>query len=305
LSGSDFDLPVYQFHGIVFAPSNQHTLCITYTMKDFGDLPEPKFATDLQGGLVGPSHGIDLLDINPDPLVTNRQPAMFIGTTPPDAEGDGKPSLFADGDDNSDVNDENINKSWFTNATTADSLIAGNSITLSFPVTNNLPVTANVIVFLDWNNNGVFENDTERFSTIVGTGTNTVTFNLQIPIYASGNVGVRVRMTSGAIFDAYGPAPDGEVEDYMLQGVAGFDYADLPDAAAGTAIGNYETTFAIDGSRGPRHLVNQDLRIGNTVDAEADGLPQANSCGDDINGIDDEYGVIQPDSVVRGRPARF
>jgi hypothetical protein len=305
LSGSDFDLPVYQFHGIVFAPSNQHTLCITYTMKDFGDLPEPKFATDLQGGLVGPSHGIDLLDINPDPLVTNRQPAMFIGTTPPDAEGDGKPSLFADGDDNSDVNDENINKSWFTNATTADSLIAGNSITLSFPVTNNLPVTANVIVFLDWNNNGVFENDTERFSTIVGTGTNTVTFNLQIPIYASGNVGVRVRMTSGAIFDAYGPAPDGEVEDYMLQGVAGFDYADLPDAAAGTAIGNYETTFAIDGSRGPRHLINPNLRIGNTIDAEADGQPQANAFGDDISGIDDEDGVIQPDSVVRGKPARF
>jgi len=69
LSGSDFDLPVYQFHGIVFAPSAEHTLCITYTLRDFGDLPEPKFATDLAGGLVGPSHGMDSLDIDPRPTV--------------------------------------------------------------------------------------------------------------------------------------------------------------------------------------------------------------------------------------------
>jgi len=316
LSGTDFDLPVFQFHGIVFAPSNEHTLCITYTMRDFGDLPEPKFATDLQGGLVGPSHGIDSLDIDPDPNRTLRRPAMYIGNTPPDAEGDGKPSLFADGDNQVvlgtplTIDDENINRTWFTNPATADSLIAGNDITLSFPVTNYLDTTANVIVFLDWNNNGVFENDTERFSTTVpgpvpGDSIHTVTFNLQIPIYATGNVGVRVRMTSGNVFDAYGPAPDGEVEDYLLRGVAGFDYADLPDTGAGTGTGNYETTFAVDGSRGPRHLISPNLSIGNTIDAEADGQPQVNAFGDDINGIDDEDGVIQPDSIIRGKPARF
>lgn len=305
LSGTDFDLPVFQFHGMVFAPSVEHTLCITYTMKDFGDLPEPKFATDLQGGLVGPSHGIDSLDIDPRPEVTNRQPAMFIGTTPPDAEGDGQPSLLADGDNNNGVNDENVNRSWFTNPATADSLIAGNSITMTFPVTNNLDTVANVIVFVDWNNNGVFENATERYSTTVDSGTHTVVFNLAIPIFASGNIGVRVRMTSGAVFDAYGPAPDGEVEDYMLQGVAGFDYGDLPDAAAGTGTGNYETIFNINGSRGPRHRIDARLKIGNTIDAEADGQPQVNAFGDDINGIDDEDGVIQPDSIIRGKPAVF
>ena len=305
LSGTDFDLPVYQFHGIVFAPSAEHTLCITYTLRDFGDLPEPKFATDLAGGLVGPSHGMDSLDIDPRPTVTNIQPAMFIGATPPDAEGDAFPSLLADGDNNNNTNDENVNRSWFTNAATADSLIAGNSITMTFPVTNNLDTVANVIVFVDWNNNGVFENSTERYSTTVDSGTHTVVFNLAIPIFASGNVGVRVRMTSGAIFDAYGPAPDGEVEDYMLKGVAGFDYADLPDTDASTANGNYQTTFAIDGSRGPRHRIDDRLKIGNTIDAEADGQPQANAFGDDINGIDDEDGVIQPDSIIRGKPAVF
>ncbi len=311
LSGNDFDLPVYQFHGIVFAPSGGHTLCITYTLKDYGDLPEPKFATDLAGGLVGPSHRIDLIDINTDPNAETFAPAMFIGTTPPDGEADGQPSVFADGDNNDDVNDEDINSAWFSNPATDDSLIAGNTITLSFPVTNNLPGSVNVIAFFDWNNNGVFENDTERYSTTAPTGASTVTFlDLQIPIYATGNVGVRVRMTSGAVFDAYGPAPDGEVEDYLLRGIAGFDYADLPDSEptltpGATGIGNYETIFAIDGSRGPRHLINPNLRIGNTVDAELDGQPQTNAFGDDINGIDDEDGVIQPDSVVRGKPARF
>ncbi|AEE48224.1 GEVED domain-containing protein [Haliscomenobacter hydrossis] len=311
LSGNDFDLPVYQFHGMVFAPSGAHTLCITYTLKDYGDLPEPKFATDLAGGLVGPSHRIDLIDTNTDPNAETFEPAMFIGLTPPDGEADGQPSVFADGDNNDDVNDEDINSAWFTNPATDDSLIAGNTITLSFPVTNNLPGPVNVIAFFDWNNNGVFENDTERYSTTAPNGASTVTFlDLQIPIYATGNVGVRVRMTSGAVFDAYGPAPDGEVEDYLLRGIAGFDYADLPDSEptltpGATGIGNYETIFAIDGSRGPRHLINPNLRIGNTIDAELDGQPQANAFGDDINGIDDEDGVIQPDSVVRGKPARF
>jgi len=125
------------------------------------------------------------------------------------------------------------------------------------------------------------------------------------PIFASGNIGVRVRMTSGAVSDAYGPAPDGEIEDYLLQGVAGFDYADLPDTDASTANGNYQTTFATDGSRGPRHRIDNRLKIGNTIDAEADGQPQTNAFGDDINGIDDEDGVIQPDSIIRGKPAVF
>ncbi|WP_353480520.1 GEVED domain-containing protein [Haliscomenobacter sp.] len=313
LSGTDFDVPVYQFHGKVFDISSEHQLCITYTLRDYGDLPEPKFATDLAGGLVGPSHIINLIDINTDPFVTNLQPPMFMGLTPPDGEADGKPSLFADGDNNSGVvpSDEDINITWFSNPATDDSLIAGNTITLSFPVTNNLLEPVNVIAFFDWNNNGVFENDTERFSTTAPPGASTVTFlNLQIPIFATGNVGVRVRMTSGAVFDAYGPAPDGEVEDYLLRGIAGFDYADLPDAEptltpGATAAGNYETIFAVNGSRGPRHLINPNLRIGNTIDAELDGQPQSNAFGDDINGIDDEDGIIQPDSVVRGKPARF
>ncbi len=310
LSGNDFDLPVFQFHGIVFAPSAEHELCISYTLRDYGDLPEPKYATDIFGGLIGPSHVIDSIDLDPTSTGINRQPAMFIGATPPDPELNGQPSALADGDNTNGVNDENINRAWFTNAATADSLIAGNTIDLKFNVTNNLAAASNVVAFIDWDGDGVFENDTERFTTTVGPGTSPVTFNLTIPTYATGNVGVRIRMSSAGITDAYGPMPDGEVEDYLLQGIRGFDYADLPDAeaagtAGATATGNYETIYAANGSRGPRHLINADLKIGNLIDAEGNGQPQINAFGDDINGIDDEDGVIPPDSVVRGAPARF
>ncbi|WP_373551754.1 GEVED domain-containing protein [Haliscomenobacter sp.] len=309
LSGSDFDIPVLQFHGMVFAPSEDHELRVCYHLLDYGDLAEPKFFTLKAGAVEGPNHRIDLIDIDTDPTMVDMQPAMFIGATPPDAELDGQPSAGANGDDLVDmatgaIDDEDITRAWFTNPATDDSLVAGNFVTLSFPVTNNLVTDVNVVVFVDWNNNGVFENDTERYDTIVGNGLHNLTFTLQIPITSFGDIGVRIRMSSAEI-DAYGAAPDGEVEDFLLRGVAGFDYGDLPDAAAGTGTGNYETIFDVLGTRGPRHLINQKLKIGNTVDAEEDGQPQANAFGDDINGIDDEDGVIQPDSVVRGKPARF
>ena len=317
LSGTDFDVPVFQFHGKVFNLSANQQLCITYVLRDYGDLPEPKFATDLAGGLVGPSHVIDSVDLNTDPLVSFRRPAMFIGATPPDAEANGQPNATATGD-NAGVADENIVLGWFANPATNNTWIAGNSVTLTVPVTNNLPKEAKLVVFVDWNNDGVFENTpVERFDAVVaanGALPSTATaidkvFNLPIPIYASGDVGVRIRMTSGEVFDAYGPAPDGEVEDYILEGIRGFDYGDLADGDAGTGPGNYQTIFSFDPNplniRGPRHLINPNLKIGNTVDSEADGQPQPNAFGDDINGIDDEDGVVQPDSIVRDQPAKF
>ena len=319
LSGTDFDVPVFQFHGKVFSVSNEQQLCITYELRDYGDLPEPKFATDLAGGLVGPSHKIDSVDLNTDPLVSFRRPAMFIGATPPDAEANGQPNATATGD-NAGVADEDIALGWFTNPATNNTWIAGNTVTLTVPtVTNNLPKKAKLVVFVDWNNDGFFENTpVERFDAEVAANGNlpneaTAITNLQfvlpIPIYASGDVGVRIRMTSGEVFDAYGPAPDGEVEDYILEGIRGFDYGDLADGDAGTGPGNYQTIFSFDPNplniRGPRHLINPNLKIGNTVDSEADGQPQPNAFGDDINGIDDEDGVVQPDSIVRDQPAKF
>ena len=311
LSGSDFDIPVLQFHGVAFAPANQHELRVTYHLRDYGDHAEGKYLTDLDGGVEGPSHRIDMIDVDPDPTVTDMQIPMYIGTAP-DAELNGLYSDMADGDDNDGTNDEDLDQDSFTNPATDDALIAGNEITLSVPYTNNIPnadgddtPTGTILVFIDWDDDGVFNNTNERYMENIAPGTGTAEIDIAIPATTTtGMKAVRVRITSDQVVDAYGHAINGEVEDFFTQ-VTAYDYADLPDDAAGTGMGNYETIYALDGARGPRHSIIDGLSIGTNLDAEADGQPQANAFGDDVNGIDDEDGVTPPDSIIRGEMAVF
>ncbi|NRB65195.1 MAG: hypothetical protein HRU40_19630, partial [Saprospiraceae bacterium] len=310
LSFGDFNIVVFQFHGMIFAPAEDHELRITYHQLDYGDLPEPKFATDQSGGLLGPSHRIDSIDIDTDPMVTNLQPNMYLGAVPPDAEPIAYPNTIAEGDDNQGTDDEDLTTDIFVNANTNNELWAGDIISMAIPAVNNYNQDANVIVFIDWNDDGVFDNTTERYSeTIAASTSSTVNFdNILIPDDVGNvTVGVRIRITSGDVFDAYGPAPDGEVEDLFVA-VYAFDYGDLPDSdPATTGSDNYQTVFSRDGTTGvgPRHQVNENLTIGAVVDPEGNGSPQVNGLGDDLDGIDDEDGVFPPDTIIRGTTATF
>ncbi len=310
LSFGDFGTAVYQFHGMVFAPAEEHEIRITYYQLDYGDLPEPKFTTDEFGGIRGPSHRIDSIDVDEDPGIENMQPNMFIGATPPDAEPGAFPNTLALGDDNTLNDDEDLSSDDFFNTETDDELWAGDTINFLVPVTNNYSETANLLVFIDWNNNGVFENDTESYTrTVPGNTSEGVLFRgIEIPEdVGNATIGVRVRLTSGAIFDAYGPAPDGEVEDFFVD-VSAFDYGDLPENELSLGgSGDYETTFSlsIPGLNGPRHMIRSDLTIGASVDAEGNGIPQINAFGDDLDGVDDEDGVFPPDTIIRGQNAVF
>jgi hypothetical protein len=316
LSGTDFDVPLYQFHGIVFDEASAapvtHQLCVTYHIEDFGDLPEPKYATDLAGGLVGPSHRIDSIDVDTRPTVDVRRPALYIGATPPDAESNGQESANSDGDD-TNGDDEDLAPASFSAA-----LIAGTTVNLTVPVTNFLPRAAAVSVFIDWNNDGVFSNTTERIpwpvlqATLPGAPgmVTPYTANLVIPVnvpidLTTATVGVRVRITSAGVFDAYGPAPDGEVEDFLVE-VRGLDFGDLPDPANGTATNDFRTRFADDGARHAMVLAAP-IYLGQTVDAEADGQASANGDGDDLNpvpSVDDEDGVVfQATPLIPGQVA--
>jgi hypothetical protein len=314
LSGTDFDLPVFQFHGKVFDLSANQQLCITYELRDYGDLPEPKFATDLAGGLVGPSHVINLVDLDANPITTPvLHPAMYIGSTTPDAEANGQPNATATGD-NTDIADEDINDSWFTNPATNNTLVSGSTIRLTVPVTNNLPDSVNVVVFVDWNNNGVFENTpAERSTKKVAPNPNLpdvgsaiqVPFDLSIPNVAKADsIGVRIRLTSGAVLDAYGPAPDGEVEDFIIE-LRGTDYGDLPDATTGTGNNDYQTLKA---NNGARHgvPVTPLVYMGTAIDTESDGQPNLSSVGDDNNlPVNDEDGIIFLGPLVPGKNAQL
>ncbi|WP_353482189.1 GEVED domain-containing protein, partial [Haliscomenobacter sp.] len=306
LSGTDTILPLTLFNGIVFAPSSYQKLCITYHLNDYGDLPEPKYATNAEGGLVGPSHRVDLLDVNPDVNTTLLRPALYIGATAPDAEADGQVNDNASGTADEDL----------TTASFSGKLIAGESVTLTVPVTNNIPQPAKLSVFIDWNGDGIFNNTSERYdqdvlpATQVSASstpipyTNSFAFNLTVPkLDNSYAVGVRVRLSTGTGLDAYGPAPNGEVEDFLMD-VLGLDYGDLPDPTAGLGIDNYQTRRADNGAR---HAVPTTLLVflGNTVDTETDAVPSALADGDDKNNINnnDEDGIrFLTSPMVPGQP---
>ena len=68
------------------------------------------------------------------------------------------------------------------------------------------------------------------------------------------------------------------------------DFGDLPDLADGTTGVNDYETYAANG--GPSHIIIPNLFLGDTIDADADGFPNAQALGDDQDNVDDEDGII-------------
>ncbi len=61
-----------------------------------------------------------------------------------------------------------------------------------------------------------------------------------------------------------------------------YDWGDLPDPAAGTAQGDYESLAA---NNGPSHQISSDIYLGTSVTAENDAQPNADATGDTDDGI--------------------
>jgi hypothetical protein len=173
--------------------------------------------------------------------------------------------------------------------------------TVSLPVTVTLTGggTVRLNAFFDWDNNGVFtgtgEAITELAVVVPGGGSTTVNLSVPVPTTAvtGASLGARFRISTAGGLTSVGSAPTGEVEDYVVT-VVGTDYGDLPDAGAGTATGNYETTLA---SGGPRHVLSTTLKLGSTVDADTGLLQGAGATADDTTNTgsaDDEDGVSIP-----------
>ncbi|MGH1366964.1 MAG: GEVED domain-containing protein, partial [Calditrichia bacterium] len=160
---------------------------------------------------------------------------------------------------------------------------------------------AKLTVYIDWNNDGVFDPATEMYFTTVADQATTATIAGIVPPLTStlnDDIGFRIRLTTDMAMSPEGPAPDGEVEDYEIM-VMGFDYGDLADTGDGEGEQNYETVAA---NGGPSHKIITDendmvlLKIGASADDEADGQPSADADGDAV-GIDDEDG-FDPTSVM-------
>jgi len=251
------------------------------------------------------SYGTLNADNGPNHLLSR---GLFIGL-PPDSEPDGQPSADATGDDSIAGNDEALFYQF-----PAGPFLPGDTFSVTAPVFNQTGANALLCGWVDFNENGVFDNagaasgsstNAERAcgrvaNNLVSTGTNpdTVTLDFVVPADfagAAGNGGVfaRFRITSdwasSAAASPLGAAANGEVEDVLFDvETTPFDYGDL-DNVYGT----------LRSSNGARHVIDSGatLRIGNAVDSEANGQPDGLATGDDNNGSDDEDGVTFPDSV--------
>ncbi|GIX34874.1 MAG: hypothetical protein KatS3mg126_0653 [Lysobacteraceae bacterium] len=243
----------------------------TVALFDWGDLPDP--ASGVSGG--------DYRTLESDngavhPIV----PGLRIGATV-DAEGDGQPTVAADGDD--------ANASGLVPGDDEDGVNTANlAFTAGIPqavnvvVTNTTGVEARLCGFVDFNRDGVFAGpEVQSISVPDGSTDATVQLNFTPPLSTGfGEIFARFRLstdTAGAC-SAEGPASDGEVEDYVGF-VGNVDLGDLPDTGPGTSTGNYNTLRS-DG--GAQHTIVAGLFMGQRVDQEVDGQPSTGADGDDL-----------------------
>ncbi len=231
-----------------------HLPAVAQNALDFGDAaaPYPTLLADdgARHGLAGPSLG-------------NIR----------DSEADGQPSALADGDDLSNVDDEE-------GVVLAPALVClGNSITVI------ASSAAALDAWVDFNRDDDWQDAGEQIFTslAVAAGANVLNFDLPCPVVA-GTSFVRFRISSNGGLAPTGLAADGEVEDYIvtLPGVVpnNLDFGDAPAP--------YPTLLADDGAR--HGLAGPSL--GNIRDSEADGQPSALADGDDLSNVDDEEGVV-------------
>ncbi len=205
-----------------------------------------------------------------------------------DAEGDGQPSANADGDDVAASDDED----GLTDPLPL-TLIIGTTPAVHLSVTTPQPTTQVTLAgWIDYNHDGNWDNTTERaVATLTGSGNVTLTFP-QVPTGYAGPSYARFRLSTDAasVANAAGIAPDGEVEDYLVNITAAtFDWGDAPENMTGYP--SYPVTAI---NNGARHLVIRGLYLGVDVDPEQDGQPSAGAIGDDNNNTgssDDETGV--------------
>lgn len=257
---------------------------------DFGDLPNSAtpgapvtYKTTIADG--GPWHLLD--------------PQIFLGTRV-DNDGDGFPSPTAVGDD---INGGPDDEDGVTHPATVK---AGTSTTFLVKVTNQKASQAFLHAFVDWNGDGSFIGGLETKVLTIPPGTNGVTvpvnFNVPSAAITTTPTGARFRLSTLAV-DPNDPAPNGEVEDYLISiDAPDLDFGDLPDSSVGASPA-YATTLANDG---PRHVINTALFLGPSApDIEADGIPNLSALGDDTSGSDDEEGFGTLSSIQAGYTIPF
>lgn len=242
---------------------------------DWGDAPDTYGTLDAGNG---PSHRI---------IST-----LYLGAQV-DEEVDGRPTNTANGDDTNGLDDED----GVVTATLA--LTEGGTAVVRVTATNQTASPAFLYGWIDFDGNGVFDDD-ESANTTIAAGAVQQQVELDfgsVPDGAPAATYARFRLsTDDAGTEPTGAAADGEVEDYPVSITPPdqLDWGDAPDTSSGAGPGDYNT---LGSNNGPSHSVVANLSIGDLIDAENDGQPTANANGDDTTNADDEDGVTIPTLV--------
>lgn len=201
-----------------------------------------------------------------------------------DIEKDGQPSTDALGDDlNPSTADDEDGVSF------GGDLLQGETVSVSVVIFG----TGKLDAWIDFNRDGDFADSGERVIGSAAVSTGARHFAIPVPLSAkTGDSYARFRLSKNGTKDYFGPAAEGEVEDYRVKiAVPPTDYGDAPDPT-------YPTLRA---STGASQRVSPPFNLGTAIDVEADGQPHPNALGD----LPDEDGVVFLDPLTIGKNPRI
>ncbi|WP_156673558.1 GEVED domain-containing protein [Photobacterium aquimaris] len=240
---------------------------------DFGDAPD---------GLDGEESYKTLAASNGPRHLPSTQ--LYMGPNPTDIESDALITLLADGDDNTDTDDEGALSGYYPNKVINVGNADDDHWVRFNPLTNETGQDAFFYAWVDWNKNGIFEVDeglAASNSGTVGEALFYATWNeimdtrITVPSdFDNGYYFMRIRLSATQIDlqGATGTDEDprslgvveqiGAVEDHRVY-FGRFDMGDLRDTADGTS----STTSTVDHrthirDNGPAHFPSADLFIG-------------------------------------------
>lgn len=193
---------------------------------------------------------------------------------------------------------------------------AGWGANIDVEVHNHMPnqTVGYVNVLIDWNQDGMWAGSSQCPSGVSVPEHVLVDFPVPNPYDGPlsglvppgfligpnpGHVWMRVSITErpvGAGWDGSGNFEDGETEDYLLlvdEEPQELDWGDAPDRPYPTLSAN----------SGANHVIVPNMFLGQLIDAEPDGQPDATATGDDISNLPDEDGVAFLTPLARGRTA--
>ena len=259
--------PLSDFYTVaVESGTNQSNLHFGNVSFDFGDAPDPTYPTLLTSN--GARHVI--------------VPGFFLGTDVA-PELNGQPDAMALGDEGDGNDDED--------GVTFTSLLVTCEIATVDVVASD---TGRLNAWVDFNDNGSWADPGEHIfiDEPLSAGVNSLSFGVPCNATATDLTFARFRLTSAVGTGIDGLADDGEVEDYALV-IYGLDFGDAPDPT-------YPTVLSRNGAR---HIVGTGPHLGTDVDTEPNGLASLVADGDDIDGNDDEDGVVFTSILGTGQMA--